>query len=177
MTYPSGSSNVATLLQLRITRNKMSGMGSPTMDDMSAGTPELRSALGEAGHRLTGPRLAVWDVVTRSEAHLTAEEIADEVRRADPAVNLSSVYRSLALFSELGLVRESNLGANEATHWELAHSDEQFHLKCTSCGRVEHHSGDLVAQIDEHLSRHHGFRPDRVELLVSGTCRSCSGQD
>lgn len=146
-----------------------------TYDDrMSNPESELRSALVEGGHRLTGPRLAVWDVVATSESHMTAEEIADAVKEADPTVNLSSVYRSLALFSDLGLVRESNLGANEATHWELAHSDEQFHLKCTTCGGVEHHTGDLVAQIESHLSGHHGFRADRVELLVSGTCRRCS---
>jgi Fur family ferric uptake transcriptional regulator len=143
-------------------------------DRVSSPESELRSVLVEAGHRMTGPRLAVWDVVATSESHMTAEEIADAVKDADPTVNLSSVYRSLALFSDLGLVRESNLGANEATHWELAHSDEQFHLKCTSCGRVEHHTGDLVAQIESHLSEHHGFQADRVELLVSGTCRHCS---
>ena len=143
---------------------------------MSREATKLRAALGEAGHRLTGPRLAVWDVVASSRAHMTAEEIADSVRDADPTVNLSSVYRSLALFAELGLVRESNLGANEASHWELAHSDESFHLRCTSCGRVEHHTGDLVAQVEYHLSRHHGFNASRVELLVSGTCRECSGR-
>ena len=143
-------------------------------DRVSSAENELRSVLVEAGHRLTGPRLAVWDVVATSQSHLTAEEIADAVKDDDPSVNLSSVYRSLALFSDLGLVRESNLGSNEATHWELAHSDEQFHLKCNSCGRVEHHTGDLVAQVESHLSDHHGFSADRVELLVSGTCRRCS---
>ena len=136
---------------------------------------KLKAALGEAGHRLTGPRLAVWDVVAESHTHMTAEQIAEAVRAADPTVNLSSVYRSLALFSELGLVRESHLGASEASHWELAHSDEQFHLKCTSCGRVEHHLGDLVGQIEHHLSHHHGFDASRVELLVYGTCGDCSG--
>ena len=141
---------------------------------MSAQATELKTALADAGHRLTGPRLAVWGVVTASQSHMTADEIANAVKEADPTVNLSSVYRSLALFSELGLVRESNLGSNEATHWELAHPDSQFHLRCTSCGRVEHHSGDLVAQIDDHLAQHHGFNAERVELLVSGTCESCS---
>ena len=140
---------------------------------MAGDTTMLRAALAEAGHRLTGPRLAVWGVVASSHSHMTAEEIADAVRQADPTVNLSSVYRSLALFSELGLVRESNLGAHKATHWELAHSDEQFHLRCGSCGSVEHHLGDLVGQIETHLSDHHGFAASRVELLVYGTCRKC----
>jgi Fe2+ or Zn2+ uptake regulation protein len=142
---------------------------------MNRDATTLKTALGDAGHRMTGPRLAVWGVVASSHSHMTAEEIADAVREADPTVNLSSVYRSLALFSELGLVRESNLGASEAVHWELAHPDEQFHLRCTSCGRVEHHLGDLVGQIEHHLSHHHGFNASRVELLVYGTCRTCSG--
>lgn len=147
----------------------------PTYDEiMSPHASELKTALDQSGYRLTGPRLAVWDVVSGSESHMTADEIADAVKDADPTVNLSSVYRSLALFSELGLVRESNLGANEATHWELAHPDEQFHLKCTTCGRVEHHTGDLVSQIDSHLAGNHGFSADRVDLVVSGTCASCS---
>lgn len=134
----------------------------------------LKDALGEAGHRLTGPRLAVWDAVAAGHSHLTADEIARRVRTSDPSVNLSSVYRSLALFAELGLVRESHLGADEAVHWEQAHPDEQFHLKCTSCGRVEHHTGDLVARIESHLADSHGFQAARIELLVSGTCGGCT---
>lgn len=134
---------------------------------------QLRDALVSAGHRLTGPRLAVWQAISGLESHLTADEIADQVRAVDPTVNLSSVYRSLALFEELGLVRESRLGANEATHWEAAHPDEQFHMKCKSCGQVEHHSCSLVAQVEEHLAHHHGFHAERIELLVSGLCGSC----
>ena len=140
---------------------------------MSGDPSQLKAALGDSGHRVTGPRLAVWNVVSSHHSHMTADEIASAVRIDDPTVNLSSVYRSLALFADLGLVRESRLGGDEATHWELAHPDEQFHLKCTSCGRVEHHAGDLVARIESHLEEGHGFRSDRVELLVSGTCREC----
>lgn len=135
----------------------------------------LKETLVEAGHRLTGPRVAVWEAVAGTDGHLTAEEITDRVKTADPSVNTSSVYRSLALFAELGLVRESNLGPNAPSHWEPAHTDEQFHLKCTSCGKVEHHSGGLVAQVETHLTDHHGFIPERVELLVLGLCRDCAG--
>lgn len=141
---------------------------------MSDHHPDLREALGAAGFRLTGPRLAVWHVVAASRSHLTADEIAAGVRSTDPSVNLSSVYRSLALFADLGLVRESRLGSDEGAHWELAHPDEQFHLKCTTCGRIEHHTGQLVAGIESHLAGSHGFVAERVELLVSGTCRECT---
>jgi Fur family ferric uptake transcriptional regulator len=134
---------------------------------------ELRATLGDAGHRLTGPRVAVWEVISHSDDHLTAEEIADQVQVSDPSVNLSSIYRSLALFSNLGLVRESSLGSGEAAHWEVAHPDEQFHMRCTSCGRVEHHTGDIVDQVRTHLSDSHGFAANNIELLVTGLCSDC----
>ena len=135
--------------------------------------PELKSALAEAGHRLTEARLAVWQAVSDATGHLTADQIASKVQQADPAINLSSVYRSLALFDELGLIRQSHLG-DDAAHWELAHPDEQFHLRCDSCGNVEHHTGSLVAEIRQHLEQGHGFVADGVDLVVSGTCRDCA---
>ena len=57
----------------------------------------LRAALEMEGHRMTAPRRAVWDVVSAADRHLTADEIAARVRVEDPDINLSSVYRSLAL--------------------------------------------------------------------------------
>jgi Fe2+ or Zn2+ uptake regulation protein len=135
---------------------------------------DLRDHLVGGGHRVTGPRRAVWDVVSATGDHLTAEEIADRVRRLDPDFNLSSVYRSLGLFAELGLVRESSLEGGGAVHWEMAHPDEQFHMRCSNCGRVEHHTGDLVERVRDHLAGEHGFLVDQVDLVVTGTCRDCA---
>lgn len=133
----------------------------------------LGDLLRGGGRRLTGPRLAVYNVLVSAGGHMTAEEVADRARSRDPTVNLSSVYRCLSLFEELGIARESRLGEGNAAHWELAHPEEQFHLRCTSCGRVQHHSGSLVAPIEDHLSTEHGFTPTHVELVVSGLCDRC----
>jgi Fur family ferric uptake transcriptional regulator len=141
---------------------------------MSDAPTELGDTLRAVGYRLTGPRLLVWTVLEDSHHHLTAEQIAEIARERDPSVNLSSIYRSLALFDELGLVRESSLGTNSASHWEIAHPDEQFHLRCVSCGKIEHHQGDLVDQVRSHLSEEHGFQATDVELLVSGLCQDCA---
>ncbi|MGH8912632.1 MAG: Fur family transcriptional regulator [Acidimicrobiia bacterium] len=134
----------------------------------------LAVLLRERGHRSTPPRRLVWDALTSARGHLTAEQIAAEVHRRDPSVNLSSVYRTLALFTELDLVRESNLGTNGGSRWEPAHPDDQFHLVCESCGEVQHHAGDLVDEIRTHLAADHGFAADRVELVVTGICSSCA---
>jgi Fe2+ or Zn2+ uptake regulation protein len=136
---------------------------------------DLRASLVAGGHRVTGPRRAVWGVIESAADHLTADEIADKVRLVDPDVNLSSVYRSLSLFSELGLVRVSSLDGGGAVHWEIAHPDDQFHLRCRSCGKVEHHVGDLVDQIRSHLAGDHDYLVEQVDLVVTGLCTDCQG--
>ena len=134
---------------------------------------ELATTLRRAGHRLTTPRRAVWEVLRHADAHLTAEAITERVQDDDPGINLSSVYRTLGLYADLGLVRESSLGPTNASHWELAHPDEEFHLRCVVCHRVEHHGGDLVDEVKAHLHAEHGFDATGVELVVTGTCSRC----
>lgn len=154
-------------------RDRHSG-ASPTLGCVD-GVDRLSRQLRERGFRVTRPRQAVWHALTEADGHLTAEEVAARVTERHPGVNLASVYRSLALFARLDLVRESRLGDEDVTRWELAHPDEHFHLICERCGRVDHHAGDLVARIVEHLRSGHDFSPTAVELSVVGRCAACAG--
>lgn len=115
-------------------------------------------------------------MLSDAQGHLTAEQVAGLVSRDEPGVNLASVYRSLALYAQLNLVRESRLGDDDTARWEIAHPDEHFHLVCQTCGRVDHHTGDLVAQVVEHLRTGHDFEPSSVELTVAGRCAACARQ-
>jgi Fur family transcriptional regulator, ferric uptake regulator len=134
---------------------------------------DLDRTLREQGHRSTRPRRAVWRVLADADAHLTVEQVADAVRAAGDEVDLASIYRTLALFADLGLAREMRLTGEEASRWERAHPDEHFHLVCSVCGDVDHHVGTLVAQIHDHLDRGHGFEVQDVDLVVTGRCTAC----
>jgi Fur family transcriptional regulator, ferric uptake regulator len=134
---------------------------------------ELELTLRAGGHRVTQPRRAVWAVLQDAGGHLTVEEILDRLQSDGAGPDTASVYRTLALFEELGLARTSRLGDSEAGRWELAHPDEHFHLVCEVCGSVDHHVGSLVAQIRAHLDEGHGFEPRTVELVVTGRCAHC----
>lgn len=134
---------------------------------------ELGHVLRGHGYRLTSPRWLVWSVLRSARGHLTAEEIAARVHRADPTINISSIYRSLTLFEDLDLVRESHLGIDDSARWEIAHPDDHFHMVCRECGTVDHHVGELVDQIRTHLGDHHGFAAENVDLVVTGVCANC----
>ena len=136
---------------------------------------QLEPVLRDHGLRLTRPRLLVWEMLGAAEHHLTAEELAVRVHEVDEGVNVASVYRSLSLFAELGLARESRLGQDNAARWERAHPDEHFHLVCRVCGSVTHHRGDLVEQVRAHLSEGHAFEAESVDLVVTGRCDRCGG--
>ncbi|WP_370326501.1 Fur family transcriptional regulator [Euzebya sp.] len=136
--------------------------------------PDVAAILRAGGHRVTGPRRAVWRALSESQGHLTADELAERVARIDATVNLASVYRSLSLFEELDLVRQSRLAGDQASRWELAHPDEHFHLVCRTCGTVDHHRGTLVQSVRDHLASGHGFDAESVELSVTGVCADCA---
>jgi Fur family transcriptional regulator, ferric uptake regulator len=134
---------------------------------------DIDRTLRAQGHRSTRPRRAVWRVLAAADEHLTVEQIDDRLRAGDDAVDLASIYRTLALFADLGIARETRLGGEEASRWERAHPDEHFHLVCAECGDVDHHVGSLVAQIHHHLDEGHGFEVRDVELVVTGRCARC----
>lgn len=137
---------------------------------------DIAEVLHRNGRRATRPRRAVWKALVDADDHLTAEELSARVEDVEPGVNLASVYRSLALFEELDLVRESRLGDEDAGRWELAHPDEHFHVVCQRCRAVEHHVGSLVEPIEEHLADGHGFEVETVDLTVTGRCADCAGE-
>lgn len=135
---------------------------------------ELRSLLRAHGHRVTGVRLRVHAALRDAEGHPTADELVAALG-APGGVSVSSVYRSLDVLEQLGVVRSTRLGQGDVTRWELAHPDEAFHVECTACGTVRHHHGSLVALVTDHLDADHGFVADEVRLLVRGRCLPCRG--
>lgn len=131
----------------------------------------MRAVLRDHGYRLTSPRWLVWSVLHDADEHMTAEEVASTVKEADPTINLSSIYRSLALFEDLELVRSSQLGIDGSARWEITHRHDEFHVVCRKCGTVDHHSGELVDDLRSHM-RSHGFIADNV--VLTGLCAGCA---
>jgi Fur family transcriptional regulator, ferric uptake regulator len=134
---------------------------------------DVGDRLRTEGYRLTPQRRMVWEVLRRSDHHLTAEEIHAEVLKTAPDFNLTSVYRTLTLLAELGMVKEVQLGGSKG-HWEVNHPDDEFHLVCKLCGRVQHHPSEMVEQVRSHLARRHGFVAEDVDLVVHGVCADCA---
>lgn len=124
------------------------------------------------GLRWTPQRRTVVEVLAQSSGHLTGAEIVERCRERDPATVASTVYRTLDVLEELGLVRHGH-GADGREEYHVRPTDEHGHLYCGACGR-QWELGDaqarrFVARI-EHQS---GFRVDLSHLTLVGRCADC----
>jgi len=132
---------------------------------------EWKAALRAQGYRLTPQR----EMVLRAVEHLghgTPDEILAEVRKDSAAVNISTVYRTLELLEELGLVRHAHLTDRAPTYHSTA-SPTHVHLVCRSCGGVTEVAPEVVEPMTGTLREHYGFTTDVGHLTVFGTCRDC----
>jgi Fur family ferric uptake transcriptional regulator len=136
----------------------------------SRGPGELRQALHRRGLRMTPQRQLVLDAV-RHLGHATPEQICAHVQRAAPAVNITTVYRTLDLLERIGMVRHTHLGHGAPTYSEREH--EHVHLVCHSCGTVTEVGSELMTQLADRLRSESGFELDVTHVALSGACPDC----
>lgn len=134
---------------------------------------QWQAELRARGYRLTPQRQLVLEAVG-ALGHSTPEEIVTEVRKTAAAVNISTVYRTLELLEELGLVRHTHLGHGAPTY-SVAGDDDHVHLVCRECGGVEEASRELVMGTVDGLRTVKGFSVDIGHFALFGTCQACSG--
>jgi len=138
---------------------------------VSASTESWQERLRASGHRLTPQRELVLAAVEKL-GHATPDEVYAEVRLHSESINLSTIYRTLELLNELGLIRHAHL-TDRAPTYHSATGHEHAHFVCRGCkkmisvgrGEMEAALGGLAATYD--------FSPDYGHLTVFGTCADC----
>ena len=128
--------------------------------------------LRRRGYRLTPQRQLVLEAVGQL-GHATPEEIVTAVRRTASGVNISTVYRTLELLEELGLVQHTHLGHGASTY-SVTSDDDHVHLVCRDCGGVDEAPPSVVAPVVSSLAATRGFTVDVGHFAVFGRCRGCS---
>ena len=136
------------------------------------GGTQWQDALREKGYRLTPQRQLVLEAVT-TLGHATVEDVLGEVRRTASGVNITTVYRTLELLEEIGLVTHVHLQHGSPTYHATDVGSEHVHLVCRGCNRVIEAPVDIAQPVVREASRRHGFTVDVTHLAVFGLCREC----
>ncbi len=135
---------------------------------------ELSERLRERGLRATSQRLVMNRLLRQSNRHLSAEQLLDEASEQLPGVSLPTVYSTLELFEQLGIVRRVN-GGGGTLMWDTR-ADAHHHMICRDCGRIEDMETPLDLERARRSAARSGFQPDRAEVVVSGLCADCAAK-
>lgn len=125
------------------------------------------------GLKWTAQRELILDVFLRTEEHLSSEDLYRLVRKQDPSVGQTTVYRTLKLLSEAGLAREVRFGDGR-THYEHNYKHQHHdHMICSECGKIiEFFSAELEA-LQDAMAAKHKFEVTQHLLRIIGVCAEC----
>lgn len=127
------------------------------------------------GLKSTAERLQVLRAIFAHERHFAVDDIQMEMRRRGRSASRATIYRTLALLSESGLIREAVRG-NGYTHYEHVHEAEHHdHLLCVRCGAVVEFVCTEIERLQEDICRRHGFTAHTHAHQINGLCRRCAG--
>ena len=139
----------------------------------SGALEDLVERLRGRGERVTtARRLVLGALLAAGHDHVSAEQVAGEVRRTNPEVNLSTVYRTLDVLEAAGLVIRAGFGTGSATTYHLV-DDPHHHAVCDRCGLVIDLPASSFDVLVRRLERDHGFAARPNHLTVPGRCADC----
>ena len=138
------------------------------------------------GYRLTLGREAILDILSKSEGHLSAEDVYMKVHPKYPNVGLTTIYRTLNVLSNLGIVCKLDFGDGRS-RYELAEGTEDthhhHHLVCTNCNKVIDYTDfideelELLRKIEKGLGAKYNFKITNHIIQFYGLCDKCSGKE
>ena len=128
------------------------------------------------GHSMTSQRRLLLELLRDAEGHIDAKELYRRASAKDDSIGQATVYRSLNLFKELGLIDETRLGKIRC-YYEIKQSLEHQHLVCRGCGKVMEFQNPHFQKLIEAVRREHGFKVTKAELYLEGYCTECEEKD
>ncbi len=130
------------------------------------------AALRQQGYKLTPQRRAVIHAIASTQDHLTPASIYEKMRQVYPDIGLVTIYRTLEILAELGLICELHAGGN-CRSYTISAPQHHHHLICSNCGIVIDFTGHYLEGLEQSLSRESGFRIDGHLLEFVGLCQAC----
>lgn len=138
---------------------------------------DFETRLRARRHKLTNQRRVVLEILLENPGeHLSAEDVYDRLRDKGMDVGLATVYRSLELLAELGILQRMEFG-DGCSRYELGDNDplahQHHHLICLRCGKVREFPDDMLDALEREISEKSGFKIDDHKVMFFGYCKEC----
>lgn len=135
----------------------------------------LIEELSARGVRMTAQRRLLVSIVQDSPKHLDAATLLKIARQRDSAIDRATVYRTLGLLKNLGLIDELDLMhlEGEKHYYEAKTSRDHCHMACFRCGAIMEYASSSFEKLKEEMAKQSGFHIQVVRLEVGGLCKRC----
>ncbi len=133
----------------------------------------LANFLRQKGLKQTSQRQLILDTFLSTTKHISADDLHGMIRRQNPRIGFSTVYRTLRLFTECGLAREVNFGDGRARFERALDKSQHGHMICTRCGRAEEFNIASVQRTIRQITTKSGFEAEGHRFEIYGLCRRC----
>lgn len=144
-----------------------------TEDAREAALERFRTYLRARGHPVTPQRIRVAETLFGTHQHISAEEILDRLRAGRRAVGKATVYRTLELLREAGLIREHDFGDGFKRYEPWPTRPHHEHLVCIRCGKVIEFESGEIERVEREVAALHRFRPTHHKVEIYGVCEEC----
>ena len=134
---------------------------------------KIASILRQQGYKLTPQRRVVLKTIALNQNHLTPAEIYERVHEEYPGIGLVTIYRTLDILTELGLICEVHAGGSSRSYLMRRPSGHHHHLVCSGCGAVVDFTNCDLSKLEQRLSQETGFDVDDHLLELFGRCLNC----
>ena len=138
---------------------------------MTHHTSNYEVLMHKRGFRVTPQRQLILDAICAGGGHITAEEIYQRVHAKAPAVNLATIYRTVAFLRDLHFVTELRVG--DKTYYEIAGETPHHHLICRICSKTEQISHEVVEALFAQIEHEQQFLVETDHLALIGLCKVC----
>lgn len=133
---------------------------------------KFREFLEIRGEKLTEPRKVLVRHIFDTHKHFDADELVNDLHVAGRKVSRATVYRTLRLLVEAGLLRELRLTNRTAYEHDYGYPSHD-HLHCTECNKVIEFTNEEVRRVSESVSRERGFQANGHRFIITGVCSDC----
>jgi len=134
---------------------------------------EIKEMLKGLGIKYTKQRGMVVNALQGADLPVTAEQLLEQVRKLDPAISLSTIYRALDVLVNHGLVLRASFADEKRSMYSLERMEHKHYLICTMCNRMEPIEGCPLAAYEEQLAEKTNFRISAHKLEMHGICPEC----
>jgi Fur family ferric uptake transcriptional regulator len=121
--------------------------------------------------RLTVQRQAILDIISHSNRHWDAEELARALNEAGQQLGIATVYRGLAALEAAGLIHSIQL--SDKKRYERADKKHHDHMVCTACGSIEEFCDNKIEVQQQYIAKKESFHMTGHQLLIFGVCQAC----